>query len=63
MWARRIEIFKLTVLRHGTSRTFGDAVFCGKEPLLQETLEDGAHRWPVDQLKHKQVGLQDDTKT
>lgn len=39
-------------------RTFGDAVFCREKPLLQETLEDGANRWPVDQLKHKQVGLQ-----
>ena len=38
-------------------RTFGDAVLCGQEPLLQEALQHGAHRGPVDQLQHKQVGL------
>ena len=51
----------LTTLRDKMSRTLGDAVFCRKEPLLQEPLEDGSHRWPVDQLQHKQVGLQSDT--
>lgn len=47
----------LTTLRDKMSRTLGDAVFCRKESLLQEPLEDGSHRWPVDQLQHKQVGL------
>lgn len=37
--------------------TFGDAVLCGEEPLLQQALEDGADRRPVDQLQHKQVRL------
>ena len=46
-----------------TSRTLGDAVFCRKESFLQEPLEDGAHRWPVDQLQHKQVGLRSNTRT
>ena len=38
-------------------RTFGDAVLCGQEPLLQEALQHRADRGPVDQLEHKQVGL------
>lgn len=42
--------------------TLGDAVFCRKESFLQEPLEDGSHRWPVDQLQHKQVGLQSNTE-
>lgn len=53
----------LTTLRDKTSHTLGDAVFCRKESFLQESLEDGSHRWPVDQLQHKQVGLQSNTRT
>lgn len=53
----------LTTLGDRVRRTLGDAVFCRKEPLLQEPLEDGSHRWPVDQLQHKQVGLQSNTST
>lgn len=45
------------------SDTLGDAVFCRKESFLQEPLEDGSHRWPVDQLQHKQVGLRSNTGT
>lgn len=39
------------------THTLGDAVLCRKQSLLQQPLEDGPHRWPVDQLQHKQVGL------
>lgn len=37
--------------------TFGDAVLRGQKPLLQQPLEDGADRGPVDQLQHEQVRL------
>jgi len=39
--------------------TFGDAVLCRQEPLLQKALQDGADRGPVDQLQHKQVRLRE----
>ena len=52
----------LNTLRDQTSHTLGDAVFCRKESFLQEPLEDGSHRWPVDQLQHKQVGLHSNTR-
>lgn len=65
MCARVIKTYFciLTTLRDKISHTLGDAVFCRKESLLQEPLEDGSHRWPVDQLQHKQVGLQSNMKT
>lgn len=37
--------------------TFRDTVLRRQEPLLEEALQHGAHRGPVDQLQHKEVGL------
>ena len=37
--------------------TFCDTVLRGQESLLEEALQHGAHRGPVDQLQHKEVGL------
>lgn len=39
-------------------RTLGDAVLGRQEPLLHQTLKDGAHRRAVHQLQHEQVRLQ-----
>lgn len=48
-------------LRTGSSPkpplTFRDTVLCRQEPLLEEALQHGAHRGPVDQLQHEEVGL------
>lgn len=40
------------------AQTFGDAVLRREKPLLQQALEDGANRRPVDELQHEQVRLQ-----
>ena len=37
--------------------TFRDTVLCRQESLLEQALQHGAHRGPVDQLQHKEVGL------
>lgn len=53
----------LTMIFDKRRRTLGDAVFCRKESFLEKPLEDGAHRWPVDQLQHEQVRLRGNVKT
>lgn len=40
--------------------TFGDAVLSREQALLDEPLQHGAHRGPVHQLQHEQVGLRRD---
>ena len=37
--------------------TFRDTVLCRQESLLEQALQHGAPRGPVDQLQHKEVGL------
>lgn len=37
--------------------TFRDTVLRRQESFLEQALQHGAHRGPVDQLQHKEVGL------
>lgn len=41
--------------------TLGDAVLCGQQPLLHESLQHRPDGGPMDQLQHEQMGLQKQT--